>query len=343
MKNKIIATLVALGLVGSASALDINENLQINGFIDTSYTHSDSDTSGEQQNLGLDEIELNFLFNVGGVSGAIHIDDYDGNEDGSPNDTAASTGTPTSNSELDVEQAHLTYELESGVSFTIGRFGSLLGFEREDPGGIFTHTRSYSDSSFNLGDVDSNVAEGVRFAYGNETFNIAASIQNGTDVNIDTNNLDLELALSYTGIENLTIGGGYFFDNEDSTAVAGGQNEVDVLNFHVSTQVGNFLLAAEYVELDESTTAGSVSDDGYMLLADYKVSEKLNVALRLSSNEQEIAGVAPVGGAVADYDKITIAPRYKITESLGAVLEFSDIDNGDDDEDLLALELTFTF
>ena len=37
MKNKILATLVAFGLVGSASAVEINENLSINGFIDTSW------------------------------------------------------------------------------------------------------------------------------------------------------------------------------------------------------------------------------------------------------------------------------------------------------------------
>ena len=37
MKNKILATLVAFGLVGSASAIEINENLSINGFIDTSW------------------------------------------------------------------------------------------------------------------------------------------------------------------------------------------------------------------------------------------------------------------------------------------------------------------
>ena len=77
MKNKILATLVAFGLVGSASAIEINENLSINGFIDTSWNDLGVKNSNDVQNLGLDEIELNFLFNVGNVSGAIHIDDYD--------------------------------------------------------------------------------------------------------------------------------------------------------------------------------------------------------------------------------------------------------------------------
>jgi ribosomal protein L30/L7E len=36
MKNKIIATLVAFGLVGSASAIEVNDNLSIKGFMDGS-------------------------------------------------------------------------------------------------------------------------------------------------------------------------------------------------------------------------------------------------------------------------------------------------------------------
>jgi len=342
MKNKIIATLVALGLVGSASAIEINENLSINGFIDTSYTHSDTQgVVGEQQQLGLDEIELNFLFNVGGASGAIHIDDHD---DDALRDGSHAAGSYADNAGIDVEQAHLSYTLESGVSFTIGKYGSALGFEREDPGGLYTYSRAYSasdtaNSQFNLGDVDNNVAEGVAFGYNSDVFGIRVSLENGADVDIDTDNLDVELSLSYTGIENLSLGGGYYFDNQDTS---GTNEENDVLNFHVSTVMGKFLLALEYTEIDTSRNAAgthSSSNDGYMILADYTVSEKLAVALRLSSNEQD-DGTA---GNDPDYDKITIAPRYAITDSLGAILEYSDIDNGDTDEDLLALELTFTF
>ena len=72
MKNKIIATLVAFGLVGSASAIEVNDNLSINGFIDGSVNKVDGQTNGtdsDSSNWGLDEIEVNFLLNVGSVSG----------------------------------------------------------------------------------------------------------------------------------------------------------------------------------------------------------------------------------------------------------------------------------
>ena len=37
MKNKLLAILATLGMVASASAVKVNDNLSINGFIDGSY------------------------------------------------------------------------------------------------------------------------------------------------------------------------------------------------------------------------------------------------------------------------------------------------------------------
>ena len=324
MKNKILATLVAFGLVGSASAVEINENLSINGFIDTSWNDLEADTTGnDSQGLGLDEIELNFLFNVGNVSGAIHIDDYD--------DTA---GYP-SDEGIDIEQAHFTYGLENGVSFTIGKYGSKLGFEREDPSGLYTYSRAYQDtvtsgSAFNLGNVDAYVYEGAAVSYNGEVFSLNLSFHNDGDSNLENDDLDTELSFSYTGIENLVLGGGFLFDNQ------GNQNntETDIVNVHAAYQTGKFLIAAEYSEADVDGLTVNDKLDAYMFLADYSVSDKLGIAVRISANEVS---------STLDHDKLTIAPRYAITDSLGAIIEFSDIDVGTEDANLVAVELTYTF
>ena len=44
-----------------------------------------------------------------------------------------------------------------------------------------------------------------------------------------------------------------------------------------------------------------------------------------------------------DYEKFTIAPNYAITESLGAIIEYSDVDDAGTDSELYAVELTYTF
>jgi hypothetical protein len=334
MKNKILATLVAFGLVGSASAVEINENLTINGFIDASWSDFDTEkatTTADSQSLGLDEIELNFLFNVGNVSGAIHIDDYD-NTAGYPEDES-----------IDIEQAHFTYTLENGISITMGKYGSKLGFEREDPAGLFTFSRAYggtgtnisNGSDFNAGNVDAYVYEGVAVGYTGDVISLNLSFHNGGDSNIESDDLDTELSFSYTGVENLVLGGGFLFNNQGNS----GNNERDMINVHAAYTTGKFLFAAEYSEIDVDGVNVGDDDklDAYMFLADYTISDKMAVALRLSSNEVSNAGDG------VDYDKLTIAPRYSITESLGAIVEFSDIDLGTEDANLVAVELTYTF
>jgi hypothetical protein len=329
MKNKLLATIAAFGLVGSASAIEINDNLSINGFIDGSYQYSDTDlstTNGpstgknvKDQALGADEVELNFITNVGNVDGVINLDSHDDLNG------------------VEVEQAHITYTFDSGVSVTLGKYGSALGFEREDPTSLYTFSRAYgdvdntsgngNDGAFNLGDIDSNVVEGVTVGYSNDIVALGASFENALSTDAEEDDLNMEIAVAYTGIENVTLGLGYFFDNQSDT-----NNEIDVLNVHASTSLGKLFVAAEYTELNRG---GNNSDlDGYLFLADYDINDKLGAALRVSSNEKTTG---------SDYEKITIAPNYAITDSLGAIVEYSDIDNGGTDSNLLAVELLYTF
>ena len=145
MKNKLFAILAAFGMVASASAVKINNNLSINGFLDGSYKLTDTDGADSQQ-FQSDEAELNFILSNGPVSGALNLDSH---KIGGAAD-------------FDIEQAHFTYDLGNGVSLTFGRYGSALGFEREDPAGLYTVSRAYdSNSAFNLGDVDNAAVEGI--------------------------------------------------------------------------------------------------------------------------------------------------------------------------------------
>jgi hypothetical protein len=314
MKTKLLAVMATLGMVASASAVKVNNNLSINGFIDGSYKSTETE-SDKTQELELDEVEINFNLNVGNVSGLIAVDSsLDGNDSGS--------------TDLGIEQAHFTYNINDAVSVTFGRYGSALGFEREDPAGLYTFSRAYKSSQFNLGDVDSNVVEGLTIAYSADAYSVAVSLENqaGQENLLEDNDLDFEISFSYTGIAGVNIGGGFFIDNEASAS-----DEQDAVNLHVSRQFGKLLLAGEYSELDNN----GADRDAYLILADYDVNNKLGVALRLSSEE--------LAANAGDYDKLTIAPNYAITESLGEILEYSDVDIAGNDSEEYAVELTYTF
>ena len=328
MKKKIMALLATLGMAASAGAIDVNENLSINGFVDASYNRTETDNAGESQSLGLDEVEVNFLFNAGGVSGELHVDNTAGAGDDQNQDD--------SDEEFSIEQAFMSYTLENGLGIQIGRYGSALGLERQDATYLNTFSRAYENGSgYNLGNVDEfttaaghiAVFEGIALTYGSDTVAIRASFQNGVlqSDNLETNDLDLELHVAYTGIENLNVGLGARFDNG-----AAGVAETDVVNLTAVYTAGTTAVGLEYTTLD---TAGASEMDGYLVHIDYGVNAELGVALRYSSHEQ----------AAGDYDKITIAPNYQITESLFGILEYSDIDDAGTDSDLIALELTLTF
>ena len=320
MKNKLLAVMAAFGMVASASAVKINNNLSINGFIDGSYELKESGVTGtnDASRTRLDEVEINFNINAGSVSGLIAVD----------TDTGAAGDTL-----FNIEQAHFTHSINDSVSVTFGRYGSSLGFEREDPAGLYTYSRAYGGASggtFNAGNVDANVVEGITISYAADNFTLAASFEEQAGNFSDTEDLNLEVAFTYTGIAGVNIGGGYFFDNTDAAA---GEN--DLLNLHISRQVGKLLLAGEYSQLDNSVSGES---DAYLLLADYDVNEKLGVAVRFSNNEN--------GTGNADYESFTIAPNYAITDSLGAIIEYSDFEGastGAAEGEIYAVELTYTF
>jgi hypothetical protein len=336
MKTKLLAVMATLGMVASASAVKINNNLSINGFIDGSYLNTDSTASAaaggaqsESTNTGIDEVELNFLVNAGNVSGELHIDTEDADNDVN----------------LDIEQVHFTYSFQNGASIQVGRFGSNLGLEREDPAGLYTYSRAYNTINYDLGNIDAgNVGEGIRLAYATGDFSLSLGLTNpvgaveegniGVGGAAGENDYDYEFVISYTGFDNLSLTAGVISTAEIDTkpANAADENDVDVYSINASYTLDKLLIAGEYTSREED---GSDDLSAYLLLLDYDINEKLGVALRYS--EWETA-------ANAESDKITFAPNYAITESLGAIVEFSAEEaSSGAEEDTIAVELTYTF
>jgi hypothetical protein len=347
MKNKLLAVLATFGMVASASAVKINNNLSINGFIDGSYNNYDQSIGGarsETSNIGVDEVELNFLVNAGNVSGELHLDSSDSDD-------------------LDIEQVHFTYSFGNGVSATVGKIGSNLGLEREDPAGLYTYSRAYSSFNpsrtaannagvaYNLGDVDGGyIGEGLRFGYSAGDFAASLAIYNGVGAleegpAIGTagapataageDDFDYELVISYNGIDNLSVTAGLIsISPVDSTpAHADDAADIDIYSINAAYTLNKLLIAGEYTSIEEDD-GGDVS--AYLVLLDYDVNDKLGVALRYSEWETNVNGNSS--------DKLTLAPNYAITDSLGAIVEFSaeEAHNGDE-EDSVAVELTYTF
>ena len=309
--NKLIALVVACGLVGVSYAQDeaaggnLTDNISIAGFVDAAYTDND-DNGTDSSDIGIEQIEIDFLFGFGSVSGEVHIQ-----SDGAGN--------------IELEQAFLTYDAGNSISVTVGQYGSALGLEREDPQGLYTVSRAYRGAGLNLGDADNNTAQGVAFSYASGDFSARLSLQDDNGALDADDNLDTEISVAYTGIENLVLGGGVEQGNGDQST--------DITNVHATYTAGKTLIAAEWIELDSATVGDDV--EAYSIIVDYDLSDKLGIAIRVTDEDSDTAA--------DDVESVTIAPNYAITDDLGAILEFSDVEAGGYDYKAVSLELTLTF
>ena len=111
--------------------------------------------------------------------------------------------------------------MDNGVSFTLGKYGSVLGFEREDPTGLYTFSRAYSlVDSDNDGNRDNDSLTLVMLiqmplkvslshmlvTHSVSLLPLKMELMVVADTDIEVDELNLELSFAYTGIENVTIG-----------------------------------------------------------------------------------------------------------------------------------------
>ena len=100
MKNKITLASAFLAAASLATAeIVINDFLSFEGFVDMSYSHEDSDRLGSDNSYGLDQVEINWLFDFDQVSGVVDFAYY-----GSEADKTAISN----NDETQHEQAYVT-------------------------------------------------------------------------------------------------------------------------------------------------------------------------------------------------------------------------------------------
>jgi len=332
MKNKILALFASLSMSGFVFGdIQIGENVTIKGFLDASYQNTNSDTNpNDSSDISLDEVEIDFLFTSGAVSARVDLDT-------NPSGLAGDDG-------MNIEQAHFTYTADGGLSITMGRMGTMLGFEREDPSGLYTYSRAYgynNQTHFDLGNIDGSDDansisrnDGLRFGYATDAYSVNVSVDQNTYKNLDDDDsrLNYEVHVSFTGIENFNVGVGYRNDRSSTT-------DVDIINVNAAYTAGKALIAGEYTTWDpEAATQETL--DAFMILLDYDFSDKFGAAVRYSTEDY----MATSSGIENEATKWTIAPNYQITDNLGTIVEFTALnpDGTNDDSTQVAVELTYT-
>ena len=353
MKNKIaIASAFLAATSFSMGEIVVNEFLSFEGFVDSSYSHtnSDEDAGGQESDnsFQVDQVEISWMFNFDVVTAQIDLE-YEGGDH---------PGGDIYDDE--VEQAFVNYALGNGDVITAGRYASMLGFEAFEPTGLYQYSTAYT-----INDVSGNstvpqgfqaiseYVQGVKFTRTSDTTFFGISLQDqsfgtnagrlGGDSNEafegdqdDDSSYAVEVAYSIDLGNGFNLFAGVALEDADS-----GDNEL--FNFYATYETGAWLFAAE-LNVGENEQLGALDDVDYssgLLMANYAYSDVASVTGRISMVEIE------TGADDYDFKKYTVAHNYALADNLLLIAEISmgELEDDGDDYDIteFAVELLFTF
>ncbi|MEM1222344.1 MAG: porin [Verrucomicrobiota bacterium] len=354
MKNKIaIASAFIAASSFSTAEIVINDFLSFEGFIDMSYSHTDTELDGasvSDNSYQIDQVEISWLFDFDPVTAQIDLQfedianssDFDEGSDGNT-----------------VEQAFFTYHLDEGSAITAGRFASFLGFEAFEPTGLYQFSFAYD-----IGIADVAVIpfyhQGVKYTYENDTTFFGISVVDSIYDNDDdrfggpgdsTYGIEAAGSIDFGNGFAWFLGGGF----EDGDADDG---DSIVLNTYVTYETGAWIFAGEvsYGDYEPGFALVSAADGiiatgsdeeviQALIMANFAYSDQGSVTGRLSWSDHEAE--SNLGDIEADFLKYTLAHGYAFTDNLFFVAEVSYVDGEVLDLDYeslqAALELIFAF
>jgi hypothetical protein len=312
MKKKLLS-LASLLAVLNTHAIEIGptgSGIELGGFIDLAFT--DQDTGSQVTNVG--QVELNLDYTTGPVSASLDFD-YGIN---------SSYGGGDAN----LEEAVITYDFGGGFSVSAGKMLSYMGFEAFDPTNMYQYSYAYDSGNTATQSIYDAYDVGISADYSTDAYSVG--IWSSAE-----NSAGYELALAFTGVENLTAKAIW---SDFSDQVGGYEKST----YWISYQLGKLLLAGEVAESDYLDSGTDI--EGMLVMANYSLTDKAGLTLRYSTEEISAWNSDTLTN---EYNKFTISPSYAFTDSLSGLIEYStykdNVAGTTDPEDLLAAEVIFTF
>tara|TARA_R110000744_G_scaffold71508_2_gene144103 strand:- start:11439 stop:12377 length:939 start_codon:yes stop_codon:yes gene_type:complete len=298
--------LLSLGAVSGAQAEE-KSALSISGFIDMSYLSKDVDGGESTHESGLDQVELNLGYDFGNKLSATVDVEYQNSAEG-----------------VDIEQAYISYQVSESFSVKAGRFLSYTGWETEEPTGLYQYSGTgYAKYFYGY------YQQGVSGLYSGDGYALAVSVVNDLagPQSTDSEHPGIETMIALMLTDEITIKGFYSKDGD-----------VELINTWASYSAGALTLAAEYNMAEDSAFVGSDAS-GYLLMANYAISDSVGLTLRYNDWEIEDA----LGATYEDATGITISPSYVVNDNLTMIFEYRMDEINDVDVNSFAVEALITF
>lgn len=321
-KSLLLAAATSIAITSpllEAQGIKLTDELTVTGFIDMSLFLGDPDSGDSVESFGLDQFEIDFLYDFGkGLSAQVDLE-YQDNGTGE---------------EADIEQAFITYSASDELSFKAGRFLSYTGWETEEPTGLFQFSGTGYAAFFYGG-----YQQGVSAKYSTPTYDLGISLVNDLgDLEgeaRDAGELGVEVLAAVRPAKDWVVKAFYLTDELETGETS------DLINIWGSYSPGPWTFAVEYNVSENAPAAGAgVDAEGFLLMGNYAWN-KWGVTLRYHEWELENAA----GTTFQDMSGITLAPSYTFGDNLLFVFEFraDEDDVGSDGGDAFAIEALLTF
>ena len=341
---------------------DIANRIKLRGYIDMSYSDISMENGGDQGTLGVKSVDVDFLFDFSPVTAEIHVqhensaDDVMGIEQAFVNYAV----NPNFNITFGRQAQLLGYEgdeatdqhLSSRTYFLADNYDLYKTGEIVNAAHLNTTRAPYASQvdpaaaaaaaapAF-WGGLNHNYNDGIRMNFNAGRFGLAVGLYDGIWDSDSEHQPDgfadgewgIDVQAALVIVPGLEARLGYARHNDYNT----GGDDIDQLNFWVSYETGNLILAAEYSDYDWQGVDGRT----WMLLANYQFNGRLGGTVRFSAENFD------------SYDawKASIGPSVRITENLLTRFEYSyaktDVYNTNPESDLymhmLLAEGIFTF
>ncbi|MEC8376455.1 MAG: outer membrane beta-barrel protein [Pseudomonadota bacterium] len=317
--------LAALGLAVPVYANDefrLSDSLLVTGFIDMSWTSLDVDGESSEQSVGVEQFEIDFLYDFDDkLSAQVDLEYHD-------------NGT---GEEVDIEQAFISYAVTKSFSVKAGRFLSYSGWETEEPTGLYQHSKT-GYAAFFYGAYQ----QGVSGKYVGNGYQVALSVVSdlgdleGESREFGNPGFEAMLAINPTD----TIVAKAFYSRDD---LAGTDETTSLVNMWTAYIDGPITLAAEYNRSENAPAYAfkygvNSEASGYLFMGNYAIDD---YAVTLRYHNYTIDNAS--GEKAEEGSAITIAPSYTVNQNLWLVFEYRMGEQNGIDEDLLAMKALVTF
>jgi hypothetical protein len=291
---KLAAGVLGMGLAAAPSFAEVkvSDALSLSGFLDMSAGYIDDDGTTSAY-AGFDQFELDFKLKFAdNLSAQADLNMW----------PLGKTG-----SNVVLEQAFLTYTM-GPASLMAGKFLSSTGFEAAEPTGLYQYSWS---NTLVYGGYQNGVAASYTVTPMVSLYAaFVGSVWDGTDTDIESPGYEAQISL--TPITGLTVKAAYAAemdlaqdDGGDSGIIV--TSDQSLINVWASYAAGPALVAAE-VNLVSDWGPTDEKGMGYLVMGNYKVTDKFAVTGRYSSFKLDVSG------AKAD-PEVAISPSYAVSGS----------------------------